>query len=202
MIIGLCGNKRVGKDTFADHLIFKYKTVDKCSFAGPLKEACRIMFCLSDEQLDGKLKETIDPRWGLSPRQIFQTFGTDLVRHQFSKLVPGTKTAEIGDSFWVYRFKIWYETWRKENPNKCLVVTDIRFPDEHKILKEMGAIIVKINRPSSSYIDNHISEQYVNQVIGDYDISNSETIDEYKKKIENLYIRIQEDSSNGKKETQ
>lgn len=202
MIIGLCGNKRAGKDTFADHLIETFKTVDKCSFASPLKEACRIMFCLSDEQIDGNLKEVIDPRWGLSPRQMFQTFGTDLVREQYGKIVPGTKIEKIGNSFWVYRLKIWYDVWKKKNPNKCLIVTDIRFPDEHEALKEMGAIIVKVTRPEKSCSDTHVSEQYATKMEGDYSITNETTIDEYKKKIENLYIRILKNLDDRKEKTE
>ena len=189
-IIGLCGNKRAGKDSFADHLISKYKTIQKYSFAGPLKKACQIMFCLSSEQIDGTLKETVDKRWGLSPRQIFQTFGTDLVRNEYPKLVPGTQVEKIGSSFWVYRFQIWYENWIKENPKKVLIITDIRFPDEFDVLKKMGATIIKITRPSYSINDNHISEKNISKIDGDYHIINEGTLNEYQNKIEQLYLKI------------
>ena len=62
MIIGLCGKKRVGKDTFADYLVDNYN-FDKYAFANPLKEACRIMFCFNDEQLYGDQKEDFDSNW-------------------------------------------------------------------------------------------------------------------------------------------
>ena len=189
-IIGLCGNKRAGKDSFADHLISKYKTIQKYSFAGPLKKACQIMFCLSAEQIDGTLKETVDKRWGLSPRQIFQTFGTDLIRNEYPKLVPGSKVEKIGSSFWVYRFQIWYENWIKENPKKVLIITDIRFPDEFEVLKNMGGTIIKITRPSYSINDNHISEKNISKIDGDYHIINEGTLNEYQNKIEQLYLKI------------
>ena len=189
-IIGLCGNKRAGKDSFADHLISKYKTIQKYSFAGPLKKACQIMFCLSSEQIDGTLKETVDKRWGLSPRQIFQTFGTDLIRNEYPKLVPGSKVEKIGSSFWVYRFQIWYENWIKENPKKVLIITDIRFPDEFEVLKNMGGTIIKITRPSYSINDNHISEKNISKIDGDYHIINEGTLNEYQNKIEQLYLKI------------
>lgn len=189
-IIGLCGNKRAGKDSFADHLISKYKTIQKYSFAGPLKKACQIMFCLSAEQIDGTLKETVDKRWGLSPRQIFQTFGTDLIRNEYPKLVPGSKVEKIGSSFWVYRFQIWYENWIKENPKKVLIITDIRFPDEFEVLKNMGGTIIKITRPSYSINDNHISEKNISKINGDYHIINEGTLNEYQNKIEQLYLKI------------
>ena len=189
-IIGLCGNKRAGKDSFADYLMSKYKTIQKYSFAGPLKKACQIMFCLSSEQIDGTLKETVDKRWGLSPRQIFQTFGTDLVRNEYPKLVPGTQVEKIGSSFWVYRFQIWYENWIKENPKKVLIITDIRFPDEFEVLKNMGGTIIKITRPSYSINDNHISEKNISKINGDYHIINEGTLNEYQNKIEQLYLKI------------
>lgn len=195
-IIGLCGNKRAGKDTFADHLITKYKGIQKYSFAGPLKKACRIMFCLNDEQINGPLKETLDERWGLSPRQMFQTFGTDLVRNQYSKLVPGTKLEEVGAAFWVYRFQIWYKQWKKNNPDKILIITDIRFPDELKVVKGMGGIIIKITRPSFILKDSHISEKNINNMSGDYDLINCNSLEEYKKKIEKIYLRVTKSSDN------
>lgn len=195
-IIGLCGNKRAGKDTFADHLMTLHEGIQKYSFAGPLKEACRIIFCLNDEQIDGSLKETLDERWGLSPRQMFQTFGTDLVRNQYSKLVPGTKLEEVGAAFWVYRFQVWYKQWKKENPDKILIITDIRFPDELKVVKEMGGTIIKINRPSFKLKDSHISEKNIDNMIGDYNLTNSDTLEEYKTKIEKMYLTVTTTSDN------
>ena len=69
--------KRVGKDTVADYLVNKYGFV-KYSFGQPIKEVAKIMFDFSDEQLNGDLKEAVDIRWGISPRQFFQDFGSSL----------------------------------------------------------------------------------------------------------------------------
>jgi len=84
-IIGLIGIKRSGKDTFADYIVEKYG-YEKYSFAGPLKDACKIMFCLNNEQIDGNLKEVIDPRFGISPRHMFQFMGTEVMRELFPKI--------------------------------------------------------------------------------------------------------------------
>ena len=137
-----------------------------------------------------KIKETVDKRWGLSPRQIFQTFGTDLIRNEYPKLVPGSKVEKIGSSFWVYRFQIWYENWIKENPKKVLIITDIRFPDEFEVLKNMGGTIIKITRPSYSINDNHISEKNISKIDGDHHLINEGTLEEYQNKIEQLYLKI------------
>ena len=70
-LIACCGKKQVGKNTFADEC----KGFIQYAFAKPLKDTCKVLFLLSDEQLYGNLKEIQDKRWGKSPREIMQQFG-------------------------------------------------------------------------------------------------------------------------------
>ena len=127
MIIGVTGRKRSGKDTFADYVINKYKNkIVKYSFAKPLKEACRQMFCFNDEQLYGEEKEDYDSNWNTTCRKILQKFGTEIMRDYVPKLFPNLK---IEKSFWIDRFKIWFNDWILNNPNGLLVIADVRFID-------------------------------------------------------------------------
>src|SRR5579863_3132559 len=52
VIIGITGRKRSGKDTVGNYLVEHYGFV-KVSFADTLKEACKIIFGFSDEQVYG-----------------------------------------------------------------------------------------------------------------------------------------------------
>lgn len=64
MIIGLCGQAGVGKDTVADFLVKNHGFV-KVALADPLKRICREVFDFSDEQLWGPSSERNkpDPRY-------------------------------------------------------------------------------------------------------------------------------------------
>ena len=81
MLIAFLGKKSSGKDTVANFLI-KNDDYIKYVFADPLKKGIQAFFNLSDDQLyDEKLKEIIDPRWGVSPRKLLQTIGTDIFQY-------------------------------------------------------------------------------------------------------------------------
>ena len=183
MIIGLIGLKRSGKDTFADYIVNKYN-YEKYSFAGPLKKACQIMFCLSDEQVNGELKEDIDPRFGLSPREILQFMGTEIMRESFPKI---SENYTVKESFWIYRFKIWYEKSNIRN----LVISDVRFQDEVEMIKNMGGIVIKINNPklNNVAVDVHKSEN-VDDLPYDYVIQNGGTFEEYYENIKKLVGKL------------
>lgn len=74
LILGFGGLKFAGKTTAAKTLqrMFAEEAV-VMSFATPVKQICKDLFLLSDEQVcDPELKEQVDCRWGRSPRQLMQ----------------------------------------------------------------------------------------------------------------------------------
>ena len=83
MLIGITGKRGHGKTTAANVLIRDFGFIEY-SFAKPLKEICKIMFRLTDEQVYGdyKIKEKIDERIGRSPREILQLIGTEFGRER------------------------------------------------------------------------------------------------------------------------
>ena len=85
MLIGICGRKRCGKDTVADYLVKNYNFV-KYNFGDQVKLICKLMFDFSDEQINGDLKDVVDPRWNIKPRDTFQVFGTDFAQYLPEKL--------------------------------------------------------------------------------------------------------------------
>jgi ribosomal protein S16 len=188
-LIGFCGKKRSGKDTSASILIEKYDFV-KYAFADALKEACKTIFLFSEEQVNGDEKEIKDKRWGISPRKVFQKFGTEIFRNSLDQFFPELK--EFQNDFWIYRFRLWYENIKKNHPNKNVVITDVRFPNEAKVIKDLGGFIVKINRPvfKKNKEDNHISEQHIKTIRSDYEIYNNNTIKRCQEKVLTIYDSI------------
>src|SRR5438045_2338658 len=110
MIIGILGFKRAGKDTVADYIVSNYG-FEKMILSQPLKEACKILFNFTDEQLYGNLKEIVDSNWKTSPRKIMQYLGTDILRNDINKIIPN-----INNNFWINLVVNKYLIKYKENP--------------------------------------------------------------------------------------
>jgi hypothetical protein len=188
MIIGLCGKKRVGKDTVADYLVNKYGFV-KYSFSQPIKEVAKIMFDFSDEQLYGDLKENEDPRWGISPRHFFQNFGTEYMQYIFPTHFPNSTKTIPNKCFWVKRFMIWYYKEKEKDPNIKVVIADVRFVHEFNSLKKINAYLIKIENDNISNLDTHCSENELNELKKEdysYIIHNNKSVTELYSEIDKL----------------
>ena len=72
-MIGISGKRGSGKDTLAG--MFLAEGFQKVAFAKPLKEHVRNFFEMTTEHTDGSLKEVIDPRYGIAPRQVMIDIG-------------------------------------------------------------------------------------------------------------------------------
>lgn len=180
-IVALAGRKQVGKNTAAEVLCSKAGFYPY-AFADPLKKACALMFDLSPQQLeDQTLKETVDPRWGVSPRKIFQCVGTDLIRDQMGAVMDGLKIRS--EDFWTHRFRMWHS---ERPPGQRTVITDLRFQSEVEVVHELGGIVILIERdtapmsPFSHTADDdavqlHQSERM--EITPDYVIQNKGDVD-------------------------
>lgn len=174
MIIGILGKKGVGKDTCADYIVQKYN-YNKYSFAKPLKDICKILFGFTNDQLYGNQKEVQDDFWKVTPRIALQYIGTDLLRNQLNTIMP-----HINQDIWVNVFKANY---KKDN----IVIADCRFQNEVDTIKEMGGIVIKLNRIMDNLVhDAHISEDIDNIINYDYEIHNDSTLGDLYKKIDNI----------------
>lgn len=183
-IIGIIGKKQSGKDTIATHLISQYGFV-RYAFADPIKKACQIIFGFTDEQCWGDQKEVIDPYWNITPRKVFQIFGTELFQYEFPKYAP--ELADIGRGFWVYCFARWYEQQLFKNPEIKVVITDVRFPFEADMISRLGGTIVKTTRPNQLNNDMHASEMEMDTLQYSYLIENNSTVSELRYKIDELF---------------
>jgi hypothetical protein len=141
MIIGICGFIGSGKDTAADYLV-NFHEFRRESFASSLKDAVSVIFGWDREMLEGRTKqsrewrEQVDPWWAnrlgffnLTPRLVLQLWGTEVIRQGFH------------DDMWIASLE---NKLRSSQDN--VVITDCRFPNEIKGLKEQGAKIVWVQR--------------------------------------------------------
>ena len=185
MLIGICGKARSGKDTVTDILTAEYY-YNQYFFAKPLKDACKVIFDLTHEQLYGDEKEVVDHRWGISPRQMLQVFGTDIMQYMFGEVLPQFKD-KIYRSFWVEKFKHWYQA----NNHKDIVVSDVRFEHELKAIKEFDGIIFKVDASKRLVsTDEHASENELNDVEWDFCIDNNGTLEELHKQVHSIMREI------------
>jgi hypothetical protein len=180
VLVGIMGKKGCGKDTVGYYLQNKHNFV-KTAFATPLKDACKILFMLNDEQVNGDLKETPDESWyKITPRKIMQFVGTELLRDKLNELIP-----ELGNNFHTYRFKLWYLQHQTSN----VVITDVRFQNEVDMIHSLGGYVIKLNRiyplNNTDNTDNHISEKELEN-INNYDdfIDNSSSLDNLYKNVD------------------
>jgi hypothetical protein len=141
MIIAISGLIGSGKDTVADYLVNLHE-FRRESFAGNLKNAMCEIFGWDREMLEGRSKssrkwrEQVDPWWAerlgiphLTPRWILQHVGTDVIRGHFH------------DDMWLASLE---NKLRKTNDN--IIISDVRFKNEVKMLKKLGAVCVEITR--------------------------------------------------------
>jgi hypothetical protein len=176
-IVAFLGSKGVGKDTAADYLVRSYG-YQKYALADPMKKAVRTLFHFTDEQLGGNQKEIIDPYWGVTPREMMQFVGIDMLGIEMSKRFP-----QIGHTFAIRSF----ERWKNENPEALIVISDLRMQYDLDALKKMGALIIRIERPEIENDDQHSSENGVLKVTGyDLILINEGSIDDFENKIEEV----------------
>ena len=141
MIIGVCGFIGSGKDTIADYLT-NFHGFRRESFANSLKDAVAHVFGWDRMMLEGRTKqarewrEQVDPWWAerldmpnLTPRWVLQYWGTEVCRKAFH------------DNIWIASLEN-----KLRNSKDDIVISDCRFPNEIKSIKDAGGIVVRVVR--------------------------------------------------------
>jgi hypothetical protein len=141
MIIGVCGFIGSGKDTIADYLT-NFHGFRRESFANSLKDAVAYVFGWDRTMLEGRTtqarawREQVDPWWAerlnmpeLTPRWVLQYWGTEVCRKAFH------------DDIWIASLEN-----KLRNSTDNIVISDCRFPNEIKSIKEAGGIVIRVKR--------------------------------------------------------
>jgi hypothetical protein len=141
MIIGVCGFIGSGKDTIADYLT-NFHGFRRESFANSLKDAVAHVFGWDRTMLEGRTKqarewrEQVDPWWAerldmpnLTPRWVLQYWGTEVCRKAFH------------DDIWIASLEN-----KLRNSTDDIVISDCRFPNEIKSIKNAGGMVLRVVR--------------------------------------------------------
>jgi hypothetical protein len=184
-LIGIAGAAGAGKDTLRCELrpeLYKLSTclVFQENFADPLKKAAAELFGIDvDDFYNLDHKKELNPFWGVSPRQIAQFFGTEMVRETMGKLLFG-----IGENFWIKRLEKDFDL----SLDHILMIADVRFQNEVDWIISNGGIVIKLYRPGADGnvgIPNHPSEAgfqiYPHQQGAYHEINNNGTVEQMTK---------------------
>ena len=140
MIIGICGFIGSGKDTVADYLVNLHH-FRRESFANTLKDAVSAVFGWDRTMLEGRTKQAREWReqqdnwWTnrlgmvITPRWVLQNWGTEVCRNGFH------------DDIWIASLEN-----KLRNSTDDVVISDCRFPNEIKAIKNAGGIVVRVVR--------------------------------------------------------
>ena len=141
MIIGVCGFIGSGKDTVADYLV-NFHEFRRESFADTLKDAVAAVFGWDRTLLEGRTKEArewreeVDHWWAerlgmptLTPRWVLQYWGTEVCRKSFH------------DDIWIASLEN-----KIRNSKDDIIVSDVRFPNEVKAIKNQNGKMIWVQR--------------------------------------------------------
>lgn len=169
-IVSFHGPKGCGKSTaakvFGSAVLRRnpQAQIQRHPFAGPLKSMLRAGLHLTRDQTSGRAKEIVDPRYGVTPRRMMQTLGTEWGREL------------IRDDLWVLAWEAGISPH-----TDVIVVDDCRFANEAEALAELGATFIGIRRDGVDWDPSHESERAAAAVYAEYThtiIPNNGTVDE------------------------
>lgn len=183
MLIGLCGYAGAGKDTAAQILIEELY-FQRVAFADPIKSALLAL----DPYVPGdgtfiRLSQFIEDRdWAEvkeypEVRRLMQILGTEVGRNLFDP-----------------------EIWVKLAESKILstmavgntVVTDVRFPNEARVIKKHGGTLVRVSRPGFGPVNEHVSDRASENWTYDYFVENDSTVEALHEKMQKLVQELRD----------
>jgi len=180
-IIGLTGAKGCGKDTIASILRDAYsvggeRLIRQIAFADPIKHEVMRIF-------------------GLKTIAQYDTFKRSIVQANDARIDGRHVVREIGmlmRRYDVNQFVDYVDQMINtvdDNPTRdtIWVITDLRFDNELIHLQNLGAKIVKIDRPFGNTIDTHITERGFDNNICDIIIENKTTLEEFNTQVLHIF---------------
>ena len=180
IIIALTGPAGCGKDTVAQIMARQLNASQEyiCeleALAFPMKQFCMRLFGWNYDRLYGpsELRNKPDPD-GLTPRKALQTLGTEWGRALREDVWVDALLSRIERD--AARWLITYVS----------VVTDLRFPNEAKKIREAGGYVIRITGRSGDVGNAHESEQHFSDPVllehVTHEIDNSGTLDDLREK--------------------
>lgn len=205
MLIGITGFIGSGKDTVANMFVERGCVHD--SFASPLKDLCSSIFGWDRNMLEGDtvesrdFRETSDMFWtkklgvpNFTPRLALQLLGTEVLRNHFDQ------------DIWLNSLE--YRIRKQVENTPCTVISDARFRNELDLIRNMGGVVIWVQRGelpewfqtaktahenvvsrkimTTKYRDVHESEWNWAGYPVDYIIDNNGTLEDLAKQVEDI----------------
>ena len=208
-LIAVCGYKRSGKDTVVQFMESAAggEGLRWELFAGPLKDMTRtyldhlgVRGDIVERLVDGDLKEVACPFFGgKTARQWMQKLGTEFGRDMFKESIwsdiievkmSHTQSQLVDILGPSYGEEAWLETIDLGFFAGRVVISDLRFMSEAKVIKRHGGIIVRVTGGQSNPNDefsSHQSEIEVRSLPHDIEIINDGSLDDLRMKVEALF---------------
>jgi hypothetical protein len=157
-------------------------SVRRVEWAGEIKRCAARWYGLSDRQIDGDLKEIVDPRYGKSPREIMRLLGTEVgraiydktwVRHLMDHEIPREvriARVQLGDLLRDHGAKV------EPRTHPILIcISGTRFPNEVAAVRAAGGRLIRIERPGLLHDNSHESERHIESLDVDAVVINDGT---------------------------
>ncbi len=168
-LIGLMGKKRAGKDTFAERLV-SHHDYTRVAFADLVREAALALDPIVGHVWEGSTGEVrlsaLVSRLGWDRakeipevRRTLQRLGSESIR-------------SLDPDFWVRAGMA-----RVDAIDGPVVITDVRFPNEHDAVSTRLGTLVRISRPGQADVgDQHASEVALDTWEADVEVVNDKGI--------------------------
>jgi len=193
LVIGIAGKKRSGKDTVAKLIMACAERAGikatRRALADTLKEECARMIAI-------ELESGFEPDQLLTFKRVLQEMHDDITKEKYRLLLQwwGTefRRGMVSDSYWVDKLRDWLLQHKSHLQQEIFVVPDVRFPNEIKMIKQQGGLIINVYRPEIEGSDGHASEHALNGMMGGwfYTIDNNGDLDMLQHTVERLFPMI------------
>jgi hypothetical protein len=143
-IIGLYSTApQSGKSTVAQ-VISDEIAAEVLPMAGPLKAVVHSFLEAAWIDWRNLRKEDVVEPFGVTLRSLYQTLGTEWGRECVHP-------------------DVWLHVWKRQASGRVLdgtpvVVDDVRFPNEARLIKNMGGVMWRVTRPGQPRPNGHVSE--------------------------------------------
>lgn len=154
-------------------------TYEKRFFASSLKGICAVLFGCSPSDFESEeFKESLIPEkfrpnmlGANTYREALQKIGTELFRNKFHNDV------------WVLSSTSGYDS------EKCKwFFTDVRFPNEKRIIEDLGGKVIRIEKEGQDDTDCHSSEKALDDYHFDIVVKNNFVFEDYVRQIYDIMI--------------
>lgn len=149
-LIALTGPAGAGKDTAAWRLVTHWGFA-RFAFADPVREAALTVMRAADVDhaylTERHLKEQPMPHLGFSARRLLQVLGTECGR-------------SLDHDIWVRIMRLRLGLHTAHPVHDRIVITDVRYPNEARAVREWGAHLVGVSRSTTGGVAPHSSETH------------------------------------------